>query len=348
MKLPNGYGSICKMSGKRRKPWRVSITQGWEYDDAKDKPVQKRVSLGYYPTRQEALLALSQYHQQPFDLNTKNLTFQDIYEKWSAEKYPVISHSNQNAYISAYKSCKALHHQTFREITLNALQEIISTSPKGYPSLLRIKGLYIQLYQYAMKHDICTRDYSQFVTVAQPKAPLANTKPHHKFENDELHILWQHSGSFTIDILLLLIYSGVRVSELLTLKKEQVYLEKRYFEILSSKTSNGIRIVPIAEKVVPIWQQFLVSSSDYAVCTPKGTPVIYRTYQDYFKKEMSHLHMEHRIHDTRHTCISLLAQANVNPTIIKTIVGHTGSMSLTERVYTHLDIRLLIDAINQI
>lgn len=348
MKLPNGYGSICKMSGKRRNPWRVSITQGWEYDESTGKRLQKRSSLGYYRTRQEALLALSQYHQQPFDLSSKNLTFQNIYEKWSAEKYPLISRSNQNAYVSAYKSCHMLHQQIFRELSLGVLQEVINTSPKGYPSLLRIKGLYIQLYRYALKHDICTRDYSQFVTVAQPKAPLANTKPHHKFENDELHILWQHSGNFTIDILLLLIYSGVRVNELLTLKKDYVYLEKRYFRILSSKTSNGIRIVPIAEKVVPIWQRFLASSSDYAVCTPKGTPVIYRTYRDYFQKEMSRLHMEHRIHDTRHTCISLLTQANINPTIIKTIVGHTGAMSLTERVYTHLDTQLLVDAINQI
>ncbi len=348
MKLPNGYGSIYKMSGKRRKPWRVSITQGWVYDKTHDKMLQNRNTLGYYATKQEALLALSQYHQQPFDLSCKNYTFQDIYEKWCAEKYPLISRSNQNAYISAYKSCEALHQQTFRELSLAALQEIISSSPKGYPSLLRIKGLYIQLYQYAMKHDICTRDYSRFVTVTKPKTPAAGLKPHHKFEDDELLVLWQHAGSFTVDILLLLIYSGVRVSELLNLRKEQVHLEERYFEVISSKTANGVRIVPIAEKVVPIWRRFLSCDCALAVCTPRGKPVVYRTYQDYFKKEMQTLQMEHRIHDTRHTCISLLTKENVNPTIIKTIVGHSGAMSLTERVYTHLDVRLLIDAINKI
>lgn len=26
MRLPNGYGSVHKLSGKRRKPWRVRIT----------------------------------------------------------------------------------------------------------------------------------------------------------------------------------------------------------------------------------------------------------------------------------------------------------------------------------
>jgi hypothetical protein len=43
-----------------------------------------------------------------------------------------------------------------------------------------------------------------------------------------------------------------------------------------------------------------------------------------------------------------LAEKNVNPTIIKRIVGHASAMSLTERVYTHFEIRELLDAIDQI
>ena len=52
-------------------------------------------------------------------------------------------------------------------------------------------------------------------------------------------------------------------------------------------------------------------------------------------------------HCTRHTCISLLAEARVDQTSIKKIVGHAGAMTLTERVYTHLDIGVLISAVNQ-
>ena len=33
---------------------------------------------------------------------------------------------------------------------------------------------------------------------------------------------------------------------------------------------------------------------------------------------------------------------------IKKIVGHAGAMTLTEKVYTHLDVKELIDAINKI
>ena len=43
----------------------------------------------------------------------------------------------------------------------------------------------------------------------------------------------------------------------------------------------------------------------------------------------------------------MLSEAGVQETVIKKIVGHSGAMTLTEKVYTHLDVRILIDAINR-
>ena len=44
----------------------------------------------------------------------------------------------------------------------------------------------------------------------------------------------------------------------------------------------------------------------------------------------------------------MLAEAHVDPTMIKKIVGHSGAMTMTERVYTHLDVKALLEAINMI
>lgn len=63
---------------------------------------------------------------------------------------------------------------------------------------------------------------------------------------------------------------------------------------------------------------------------------------------MKQLNMKHTPHDTRHTCISLLTKADVNPTTIKKIVSHKGAMSLTKKVYTHMYYQTLLDAINKI
>ena len=63
---------------------------------------------------------------------------------------------------------------------------------------------------------------------------------------------------------------------------------------------------------------------------------------------MEQLNINRTPHCCRHTCISILAEAGVNQTIIEKIVGHSGAMTLAERVYTHLDIETLVEAINKI
>ena len=86
MRNPNGYGSFYKLSGNRRRPWAVRITTGWERD--KNNPdslgKQKYKILGYYKTRPEAVLALAEYNNEPYDLDSNKITFEELFEKWKA------------------------------------------------------------------------------------------------------------------------------------------------------------------------------------------------------------------------------------------------------------------------
>lgn len=50
----------------------------------------------------------------------------------------------------------------------------------------------------------------------------------------------------------MLIYSGVRISELLDSKRKNVHLNEHCFNVVESKTDSGIRIVPIDDKVYPL------------------------------------------------------------------------------------------------
>ena len=40
MKLPNGFGSVYKLSGRRRRPWVAAKTFGWEFDEKGQKVKQ--------------------------------------------------------------------------------------------------------------------------------------------------------------------------------------------------------------------------------------------------------------------------------------------------------------------
>ena len=48
MKLPNGYGSICKVKGNRRNGFIVRVTTGWDMDGK-----QIRKVLGFVSSQKE-------------------------------------------------------------------------------------------------------------------------------------------------------------------------------------------------------------------------------------------------------------------------------------------------------
>ena len=83
--------------------------------------------------------------------------------------------------------------------------------------------------------------------------------------------------------------------------------------------------------------------------TEEQKPFKYRNYYDsYFLPLMERLGFDQTPHCCRHTFISLLAEAKVSPTYTKMIAGHKGAMTMTEKVYTHIDMQYLIDAVNSI
>ncbi|MDO4331050.1 MAG: tyrosine-type recombinase/integrase [Lachnospiraceae bacterium] len=351
MRLPNGYGTVYKLSGKRRNSFIVRKTIGWHYDETKKRQVQEYLTIGYAPTKAEGLRMLAEYNKNPYDVNAAKITFQEVYEKWSSEKYSVISNSNVQGYMASYHICAPLYDRIFKDIKLAELQHVVDTCGKNYPTLKKLKILFNQLYDFAMKNEICSKDYSKYVNITKFKDRNPNKFDRNKFSEDEIEKLWVMKDDKYYQIVLMLIYNGVRISEFLNLKKEQIHLDEQYFDVLESKTENGIRKVPIADKVLPFYQAWFDSAPQcpYLLHTENGRPFKYRNYYNsYFLPLMENLGMEHTPHCCRHTCVSLLVTAGVEQTFIKKIVGHSSAMNLTEKVYTHIDVKELVNAINKI
>ena len=139
MKLPNGFGNVSKLSGNRRKPWRVRKTDGWEIVDGKVK--QKFITVGYYETRPEALMALAEFNQDPFDLGLSTITVEEVYERWSEKKFKEISESNAKGYEAAYKLCEKIQDMRFVDLKLGHIQKITDESGKNTPTLKKFRSL---------------------------------------------------------------------------------------------------------------------------------------------------------------------------------------------------------------
>ena len=147
------------------------------------------------------------------------------------------------------------------------------------------------------------------------------------------------------------------------LEKKDIHLDERWFYVKESKTEAGIREVPIAEKIVPFFEYWMNRKCDHLICTPDDEPFQYRNYYDSYwiplmlefgfgkfvidETKREPVYDGHRPHDTRHTCISLLTEKEVDERFIKKIVGHKGQ-GVTENVYTHIELPTKLEAINLI
>lgn len=345
LKLPNGYGSVYKLTGNRRNPWCARKTIGW-----KDNGQPEYKFIGYYPTRQEALTALSDYNKDPYDLQICNVTFGDLFDRWSEEHYQKISHSGKTAYNAAYRSCERLFKMKVQDIHLDHLQRCMDESGKNSPTLKTMKNLFGLMWDYAVIHEIVTPDKRELIRHLDTTKPGNPNKMNRRpFSHKELDLLWKmHESNIYLTVALIMIYTGVRVGELLDLRKEDVHLDDRWFYVREAKTVSGIREVPIAEKIVPFMQYWIDRPCEYLICSQADVQLPYYTFRDtYWNAAMDIVTMDHRPHDTRHTCISLLTEAGIDQRVIRKIVGHKGQ-GVTETVYTHLELPVKLEAINRI
>ena len=244
-----------------------------------------------------------------------------------------------------------LYSMRFNDIRKSHLQGIVDNCGKNYPTLRKLKVLFTVMYKFALENDICSKDYSQYVDIIQYKDQNPNAYNRKPFSSAEIETVWKWKDTNEyISVILMLIYCGCRIGELLDLKKENVNLNERWFDITASKTESGIRKTPISKKVLPFFEYWYNKNDcEYLLSTPDAKHFVYHNYYDsYWKPFVDQMGMpNHRPHDTRHTCVSLLTAAGVDDKIIKKIVGHKGQ-SVTETVYTHFEIQQLIDAIDLI
>lgn len=342
MKLANGYGSITKLKGHRRNPFMVRITTG----KTKEGKYIREV-LGYYPSHSKAVDALSEYNREPYDMASRKLTFADIYNKWiETPEFDRLSASAEKCYKAAFKKYSLIHNKSFTSIKIADLQSCIDKNTSGYSSNRDMKHLASKLYQYAMVQEIVTQNKSTMLTVGEPNKTQKEKIP---YSDEEIDILWQHSDDEIVKLILIYIYTGVRCNELLYLEKKHLHLDEQYFEVVKSKTESGIRLVPIADAIVPFFEYFANKSNNkWVITAEKGGRLQDCWYRRLQANVLKALGMQHTTHEARHTCITQMTIHNVNASIIKEIVGHKSAQTFTERVYTHIYMKTKIEAVNTI
>lgn len=327
MRLPNGYGSVYKLNGNRRKPYAARKVTGWTYNEKRGKSYPVYQFIGYYKTKAEALTALAEYNKNPYDLS--DLTIGELYDRWYDWKESQVRGKTVKCYDSAHSHMKEILDLPVRSFRLPEAQEFINTiktrqTAKTVLSILRM------IYDYAAQNDLVSAEQAERLKyVNLSKIPEGRKLKRKVFTRDEIAELWRSDDPFSKSVLCL-IFSGLRIGEYLALQPDDFADQCVY--IRQSKTSAGIRTVPIADKLAPFF-------------TPDAIPQM--PYKKYWGNFNAMYDGEHTVHDTRHTFISLCADAGIDERVTKAIVGHAGR-GVTESVYTHIDIDVMRKAVNKI
>lgn len=357
MRNPNGYGGVSRLPGKRRRPYRARVTAEWVQGED-GRRIQRYLTLGYFATQVEAIRALADYNADPYSATLRRVTFKEVFDDWSEkyfEKYPGTRRLTQ----CAMAFCQKIWSVPMRDLRPAQLQEVITSmdgKSRGYQS--KVRSLMHMLYKYAMGRDIVERDWSRYVELSAPE----RDSPRVIFTHEEIARLWAlrssgapvpgeppgYRGLGLLDSVLVLLYTGMRVGELLALRREQIHLPGRYIDLMGTKTKAARRRIPLHRDIVPVVKALLErGDSPYLVHGSRGEPLTYAQYKyGWFDKVMAGLNVRHTPHDTRHTFVSALDSAGVRRGAVKFIVGHS-QRDVTDR-YTHKDIAELIGEIDKI
>ncbi len=348
MRARNGYGSVVKLSGKRRQPYEVRVNT---HMDERYYPVYD--VLGRFETREAAMIALADFNKEPYRISDRDITFSALYELFYRDKYEesgrTYSQSTKDCTKSAYNYCSALYELPYRDLRATDFKSILAQegkrgNPLSHALQEHIKNLFSQMDKFALQNDIIQKGYSSFANITVSEDDIHGIP----FTHDEIQVLWNNKEAPWVDSILIYIYSGWRISELILMPPENIDLNAGTFQGGLKTDSSKNRIVPIHSKIYDFVKHRLTMNNGILFAL-NDRPISAQTYTKLFKDTLASIGLTtyHTPHDCRHTFISLLDSAGANQVCIDRLVGHA-SKTVTTRTYTHKTIEELRNTIELI
>lgn len=344
-KNANGTGSITKVKINRTNPFRVRVTN----------PVtKKRHSLGYFSTKKEATEILNKYFNNPYNLETHTMTFEEIFNLFKEAQEKNVAKATFKSYINSYKRCKPLYNLIFRDIKAPQLQSLINSlnCSKGTKSIT--KGFLSVLYKYAIEMEILTTNRAEHIKLPKESKP----KKINIFTGYDIKKLWDNIKIDWVEYILIMIYTGMRIGEAVNLKKENVDLINGII-FGGNKTEKGMnRKIPIRDDIYPIIENLYKDSpTDYLFYNKnwvfkkknnENKPIRENYFREKFYKTLETLGIEkHETHDCRKTLATFMSKYQLNEVQITDILGHE-NINTTNDYYIKVDEQELKKSINRI
>ncbi len=132
-------------------------------------------------------------------------------------------------------------------------------------------------------------------------------------------------------LMLFYLHTGVRRTEALTLRWEDVYENERLLLIRGTKTEDSLRHILLTDEV----EKLLAGQKAQNVKEGKDGERVFPYCPETVSRAFAALCPNHHLHELRHTYITRCCESGVNVTVCQQLVGHK-SADMTMNVYTHV------------
>ena len=336
-RLANNEGTITKLSGKRRRPYIIRSKTIYNLDGTSN-----RITIGYAVTQREAQRLLDDWNSKNLNLQDMNdYTFEVFFKSFLETKKDThpITFSRLSTIID--NILKVIAKKRIADVKYLELQNIINglayTTGKCAIQILKY------CYNEALKIELVNKNIAELLEVQNK----VKSKKKEIFTKKEIDYFWniyennfKNKTKISASVVLVQLYSGCRVGEILKLKKENINLEKKYF-ITGSKTDAGQnRIIPMHPKILKIFE--------YILKERENKILLFQISNAHINIKLKEISIEKSTHSARHTFITHLQAKGVSVSKLKKLVGHKND-DITDGVYTHYtveDLRELVELVD--
>lgn len=354
MKRANGTGTIVKLKGNRRKPFLVKVPGRDEHGYIVQRP------LDYFAKLSDAQQALDDFNAKQAagvapKVSMLNYTVAQVYDGWSGREYKRLEKQGSTSSITSHKAAwnkrvSRYAERKMRSVTLEEWQSILDEDEDAGLSQSTINNdasLIRALYAHSMKHGIVERDLSPYLEVptVDPKVKKGALNDIQLTQLEKLAT----AGTPWADTALMLCYTGLRITEFLTLTQFSYNKNGEYLQCGIKSAAGRNRIIPVHPKIKPYLMRWLSKGGETIICDETGRPIPTYGYRDnIFKPLMHQLGLDEATpHWCRHTFATQLHAAGVDELTRKLLLGHSIKGDVTDR-YTHPNLKLLTEAVRKI
>jgi len=362
--------SFQKYDTKEGQKWMFVEDIGIDPKTGKRQQVRRRG----FKTKKEAQLAAAKLKQDVHNGSFTNIdfTFNDVYNQWFEQHSKTIKPSTLKAILSKFKKhiLPNFGYLKVKDITRAYCQQVINEIAEEIKSVNDIKIQANQVFKYALKMELISKNPMEHVIIPKKQEDLINTENikskrnfWDKSEVKRFQSLAQKELPLRDQVLFhLLIYTGCRKGEALSLLWDDINFEegtihftKTLFSIdgkfifQTAKTADSKRLISIDGKTMDLLKKWRIKQLEAKLASSNKSVLanLVFTREDgkplrlaYPNDKLKSLIIKHdlhpiTIHGLRHTHASLLFEAGASIKEVQERLGHT-DIQMTMNVYTHV------------